>query len=336
MIKTVLLNAFPAGGKSEIRKFFKYLGPKECSASFKMGEFVQLDDYPYVDLMRKIDDGLARLGMARMFFELPDRGFVSDYDWGTLIHLVNEDYEDLMNKPPKPVVRSAARWLFERMDKARAKVGITRMIGDLPAKVVWALADILEERCSSFLEEKWAGIPATLEGKTVVIEFSRGGAHGMPFPLPGANGYEYTYKVLSPAILEHAAILYVSITPEMSRQKNVARGQEAPGNAAKSVGAQIMHSLNHCVPDHVMWNAYGCDDIEYLVGRSDRPNTIKVEVQGRAFYLPIAFFDNRKDLTTFCRGNAAEWPQPDKDALQAELTRSFSGLLEQYKRLHGI
>lgn len=82
--------------------------------------------------MRKIDDGLALLGMPRMFFELPDRGFVSEYDWGTLMHLINEDYDDLIHRPPRPHVASAARWLFERMDKARAKVGITRFIGDLP------------------------------------------------------------------------------------------------------------------------------------------------------------------------------------------------------------
>ncbi|KAH3761502.1 hypothetical protein Pelo_6673 [Pelomyxa schiedti] len=59
-IKTVLLNAFPAGGKSEIRKFFKFLGAEKCVTNFRLGEFVQLDDYPYVDIMRRVDEALNR------------------------------------------------------------------------------------------------------------------------------------------------------------------------------------------------------------------------------------------------------------------------------------
>lgn len=98
----------------------------------------------------------------------------------------------------------------------------------------------------------------------------------MKFPLPGGNGYNYSYKLLSPVILEGATILYVSVTPEMSRAKNVARGQESVGNKPRSIGAQIMHSLNHSVPEHVMWNAYGCDDVEWLVKTSDIPSTVKV------------------------------------------------------------
>ncbi|KAH3762301.1 hypothetical protein Pelo_5857 [Pelomyxa schiedti] len=335
-IKTVLLNAFPAGGKSEIRKFFKFLGAEKCVTNFRLGEFVQLDDYPYVDIMRRVDEALNRLGQQRMFFDLPDRGFITDHDWGTLTHLVNEDYEDLVNKPPKPTVASAARWMFERYDQARAKVGITRFFGDLSAKTAWALADLLEERCRSFLDAKWKDIPDTLEGKTVIIEFSRGGAHGITFPIKEPNGYQYTYSQLSPRILENAAILYVSVTAEMSRAKNKQRGAEAPGNVAASVGAQIMHSLNHSVPDHVMWNAYGCDDIEYLVRTSDIPSTVMVQTHGRKFYLPIAFFNNHEDLTTFCRGNAELWPEDAKARLNQELTRSFSGLLQQYQKLHGL
>eukprot|EP01105_Mastigella_eilhardi_P024352 TRINITY_DN6348_c0_g1_i1.p1 TRINITY_DN6348_c0_g1~~TRINITY_DN6348_c0_g1_i1.p1 ORF type:complete len:353 (+),score=130.16 TRINITY_DN6348_c0_g1_i1:39-1061(+) len=333
-IKTVLLNALPAGGKSEIRKFLKYLGKEKCCEKFLIGEFVQLDDYPYVDIMRKLDEALGRLGETRMFFELPDRGFQSDYDWATLMFLINEDYEDLVNKPIMPQGISAARWLFQRMDAARSKAGITRLISDLPARSVWHLEDLLETRCKSLMVEKFKGIPETLEGKTVVIEFSRGGAHGMPFPLPEPLGYEYNYAQLSPRILDGAAVLYVSITPEMSRNKNDARGREAVGDAPTSIGAQIMHSLNHSVPAHVMWNAYGCDDIAHLVKTSDVPSTVKISAHGKAYHLPIAFFDNTPDYTTFCRGAMNEWKTEDVTKLNNTLTEAFKGLVEQYKNLH--
>jgi hypothetical protein len=88
VIKTVLLNAFPAGGKSEIRKLLSV--ERDLSTKLMVGEQVQLDDYPYVKFMRDIDDALNALGMPRIFFDLPDRGFISDYEWGTITLLVSE------------------------------------------------------------------------------------------------------------------------------------------------------------------------------------------------------------------------------------------------------
>lgn len=179
----------------------------------------------------------------------------------------------------------------------------------------------------------------------------------MEFPLPAPLGYQYTYQLLSSEILANAAILYIHVTPEQSRTKNKERGMELPGNVASSIGAQIMHSLNHSVPEFVMWNAYGRDDIFDLVRECNIPNAIKasislfiicthtqksslrrIQIMRRmsVYYLPIAVFNNAdKDLTSFCRKNTAEWKEEEKAELHAELTRSFKGLLEQYMRLNG-
>eukprot|EP01106_Pelomyxa_sp_JSP_P013440 TRINITY_DN4016_c0_g1_i2.p2 TRINITY_DN4016_c0_g1~~TRINITY_DN4016_c0_g1_i2.p2 ORF type:complete len:158 (+),score=56.11 TRINITY_DN4016_c0_g1_i2:120-593(+) len=156
----------------------------------------------------------------------------------------------------------------------------------------------------------------------------------MMFPLPEPHGYQYSYAQLSPVILANAAVLYVAVTPAMSREKNTARGKEGVGTPAPSIGAQIMHSLNHCVPDHVMWNDYGTDDVAHLVATSDKPSTIKIVTGGKTFYLPIAFLDNTKDLTTFCRKDVKDWTPAEKEALHSALVSSFAGLVQQYQLLH--
>ena len=95
-LKTILLLALPASGKSEVRRFLASLSPEECRGDFHVGETLQLDDFPYVHLMRRIDDELVALGQTRVFFHSGDKPFIDTKDWGTLIHLLNEDYDDLL------------------------------------------------------------------------------------------------------------------------------------------------------------------------------------------------------------------------------------------------
>jgi len=40
---------------------------------------------------------------------------------------------------------------------------------------MWGLMDLMEGMAMSFFEEKYNSIPDSLEGKTVFIEFARGG-----------------------------------------------------------------------------------------------------------------------------------------------------------------
>jgi len=42
---------------------------------------------------------------------------------------------------------------------------------DLPSKVMWALQDMLEADCKSFFEEKFRGIPGSLEERSFSSSF---------------------------------------------------------------------------------------------------------------------------------------------------------------------
>ena len=71
--------ALPASGKSEVRKYLAGLSPERCRDEFHIGPTVQLDDFPYVHLMRRIDDELAAAGGGRLFFQSPEKPFQNPY-----------------------------------------------------------------------------------------------------------------------------------------------------------------------------------------------------------------------------------------------------------------
>ena len=56
LIDTLLLFSLPASGKSEVRRYLAHLTPQQCRDDFGLGPTAQLDDYPYVHLMHRIDD----------------------------------------------------------------------------------------------------------------------------------------------------------------------------------------------------------------------------------------------------------------------------------------
>jgi hypothetical protein len=301
-LETVLLLALPASGKSEVRRYLAHLSPEECRRDFHMGPTVQLDDFPYVHLMRRVDDELVSRGQKRAFFHAPDRPFQDARDWGTLIELVNEDYSDLLAKR-KQSVKSAAKWLFDRLDAASLKVGMPERMKDHGA-----IADALEKEARELLEEKEANYPDTLSDKTVVIEFARGGPDGSSLPLPPPLGYRHSLSLLSPEILKSASILYVWVTPEESRRKNQARTDpNDPGSI-----------LHHGVPLEVMLNDYGCDDMSWL----EKDGFVTVGARK----LPIARFDNRVDKTSFLREKKEHWKKEDVAAVHEGLRGALDKL----------
>jgi hypothetical protein len=314
-LDTVLLLALPASGKSEVRRYLAELSPKECSQDFHMGPTVQLDDFPYVHLMRRIDDELAAAGKPRVFFQAPDKPFQDTKDWGTLVQLINEDYDDLVaRKRRRP--KSAAVWLMERLDTAAAKCGLPRRLAALDEQARTDVARKLEDEAKKMLQEKHAGYPKSLAGKTLVIEFARGGPQGSSMPLPKEYGYRYSLAQLSPAILEKATILYVWVTPEESRRKNEARTDpNDPGSI-----------LHHGVPSAVMLGDYGCDDLDYLEGQAERPGTVTVAAHGRKFHLAVARFDNRVDKTSFIRNDKAAWKPAEVQAVHQGLKGALTKL----------
>jgi hypothetical protein len=315
ILRTVLLLALPASGKSEVRRYLHNLSPEQCRDDFHMGPTVQLDDFPYVHLMRRVDDVLASLGKPRVYFHAPDRPFKDARDWGTLIHLVNEDYADLVAKKIA-APSSAASLLFERLEAAGALAGVPSRLGGLDAATHRALADGLEAEAKAALAEKHAAYPDTLEGKTLVVEFARGGPDGSSMPLSAPLGYGYSLAQLSKPLLESAHILYVWVTPEESRRKNHARTDpNDPGSI-----------LHHGVPLEVMMNDYGCDDMTWLEEHARKPGTVTVAAHGATFDVPIARFDNRVDKTSFLRAPKPEWRKEDVAAVHAGLKGALDKL----------
>ena len=127
----VLLLALPASGKSEVRRFLANIEPQRLKKEFHIGANLQLDDFPYVHMMRRADDELVKLGKARLFFKAGDKPFINTNDWGTLIHLLNEDYRDLMAKKVIPS-SCAADMLMRRIDLAGEKANISPRLVKLP------------------------------------------------------------------------------------------------------------------------------------------------------------------------------------------------------------
>ena len=69
--------------------------------------------------------------------------------------------------------------------------------------------------------------------------------------------------------------------------------------------------------------------MQWLLDRSDRPDTVKIEKEGRVYYLPVGRFDNRVDRTTFVREDPAKWSPEDVAALRAGLKEAFDPLVNR-------
>lgn len=319
ILDTILLTALPASGKSEVRRFLAQQDADTVARDYHMGPTVQLDDYPYVHMMRRISQECVAMGTQPPYFESDAVPFRDGRDWGTLIELLNEDYRDLHARP-RLQVTSAAQWLFERLDAARGRVGAPAFLPGLDDEQRGSLVERLEQEARALLDEKIAGIPASLEGRTIVIEFARGGPAGSSMPLPAPYGYQYSLARLSDEILARASILYIWVTPEESRRKNDERAR--PGREGD---ASILH---HGVPEAVMMGDYGTDDMSWLIEQSDKTDRVRVEARGRHWTLPVARFDNRRDLTTFIRDDPESWAADDVEAIRAELQRALGTLAE--------
>jgi len=316
LIDVLLLLALPASGKSEVRRYLAQIAPERCHDDFHLGPTVQLDDYPYVHMMRRVSQELRKLGRDGVFFDSDELPMKEPLDWGMLIELLNEDFEDLVQRR-RAAPASASEWLLDRFDAARARVGAEPALGRLPADARAALVRALAKESSNLLRDKNAGIPESLDGRTVVIEFARGGPDGATLPLPAPLGYRYSLATLSDAILARAAILYVWVTPEESRRKNRERTDpNDPGSI-----------LHHGVPMAVMMGDYGCDDMAWLLEHSGRPDSVRVEARGREYLLPVARFDNRVDKTTFVRADREAWKAADVAALHAGLKEALDRLV---------
>ena len=323
LLDTILLFSLPASGKSEVRRYLASLTAEQCRQDFHMGPTLQLDDYPYVHLMHRIDDELEAQGLEYAYYHGPNRAFRDNWTWAVLIELLNEDHANLMGSRQVEVT-SAAQHLFDRLDAAHAKAGLAQPMGDLPHRRRVRMAEALEAECRAELDALNRQNAQDKTGRTLVIEAARGGAHGSAFPLCPPHGYGTAFQTLAPAILERASVLYVWVDPVESRRKNIERGRpDGQGSI-----------LHHSVPMEVMLGQYGCDDMAWLMEQSDRPGTIRVErtlQEGdryvtRNYHLPVARLDNRNDLTTFVREDQNLWKAEDVSAIHSGLKTAFDQL----------
>ena len=315
-IDTLLLLALPASGKSELRRYLADIDPEVAAADLHLGPTVQLDDYPYVHMMRRIAQELTSMGEDPVFFTDNVSSFTEPQDWGTLIQLLNEDYGLLGTQVTRP--ESAALWLFERLDRARRTVGAVPALGLLDCETRSRLAAALEDEAV----ELWATLADSVEswshGDTVVIEFARGGPDGAAMPLTPPCGYAYSLSQLSEEILGRSSILYVWVTSEESRRRNDERAR--PGRAGD---ASILH---HSVPEAVMLGDYGSDDLPWLIEEGGG-EAVPVETGGPPAQVPVAVFDNRSDHTSFLREDPERWPDAAVSALHSELRVAFDRLV---------
>ncbi|MBI2373488.1 MAG: hypothetical protein HYV07_05760 [Deltaproteobacteria bacterium] len=317
VLDLVLLLALPASGKSEVRRYLRHAPVDVQRNDFHIGPTLQLDDFPYVHLMRVIDDELHKVGRSRVFFEAPDRSFRDGRDWGTLVELVNEDHEDLVARR-RVEAPSAAYFCMDRLEAAALRVGIGPRLTALDPITRAELAMRIEHEAKGVLGEK-AVAPEKLAGHTIIAEFARGGPEGSPMPISAPFGYRYSLAKLSPAILEKASILFIWVTPEESRRKNAAR---ADPNDPGSI-------LHHSVPEYVMRHDYGSDDMDWLEAHGEKPGCVTVEAHGRKFHLPIARFDNRVDRTSFLREDPSKWAKDATQAVHDSLKGAFQKLAAQ-------
>jgi hypothetical protein len=323
LLDTILLFSLPASGKSEVRRYLASLTPDQCRDDFHMGPTLQLDDYPYVHLMHRIDEELKANGLDFVYYQGPNRPFRDNWTWAVLIELLNEDHANLM-ATRQTLVASAAQHLFDRLDAARARVGLSQLLGDIPHRIRVLMAESLEAECRAELDALNRQNAQDKTGRTLVIEAARGGANGSAFPLCPPHGYETAFQTLSPAILQKACVFYVWVDPAESRRKNIERGR-SDGQGS------ILH---HSVPMEVMLGQYGTDDMAWLLEQSDRPGTIRVErtlqeggrYTTKVYHLPVARFDNRGDLTTFVRENQKLWKPEDVNAIHGGLKAAFDQL----------
>ncbi len=308
LLDTVLLLALPASGKSEARTFMSSLSPEQCVEEFHMGPTVQLDDFPYVHLMRRVDEELYKLGQEGLFFWSPDRTFIDMIDWGTLIHLLNEDYANMRAGTPY-TTDDAGEWILDRLERARLAARGKPIISLMDAETRATVAAGIRDEAADTLKERADLCKEDLEGKTIVIEFARGGPQGSRMPIEAPCGYQYSLSQLSDDILSRSSILYIWVTPEESRRKNDERADpDDPGSI-----------LNHGVPMEVMLWEYGCDDMEHLIQTSPVEQHVCIIARGKQYNLKFTRFDNRNDLTTFVRTPRETWKEEDMKAIHEEL-----------------
>ncbi len=76
----IILNGRPGGGKSELIDFLKYTPAAERAATYHVGEFVELDDFPWLWDKFVEDDLWEEIGEKRLYSRKVPGGYVQTED----------------------------------------------------------------------------------------------------------------------------------------------------------------------------------------------------------------------------------------------------------------
>ncbi len=133
---------------------------------------------------------------------------------------------------------------------------------------VW---DLYLERINLEYRKKILRDPAYHDGRTVIIEFARGG--------PGAIAH--ALGCLHEEILRRAALVYIRVSYEESVRKNRRRARKGEEHSI----------LYHSLPDEKMEHYYRTNDWEEIAARD--PAYVRV----KDFSVPYAVFENEPEKT---------------------------------------
>lgn len=101
----IILNGRPAAGKSEVIDYLKRVPVDERIERFHIGEFVEIDDFPFLWEDFEDDDLLEEMGLPRLIsnrtFEYEDKtyeGYVfkEKWYWNFLIRKINHHYQKML------------------------------------------------------------------------------------------------------------------------------------------------------------------------------------------------------------------------------------------------
>lgn len=328
IIRVLFLLAFPASGKSEIRAYMAHLTDEE-RAELGLGRLVQLDDYPYVALTRMIDRELADMKFPPAFYQGDQDPFLDKRFWLVLNQLVANDYADLVAEKFAEESGSAAEYFLDRIAKAAKQVGVESQFishrssyrRDLcSGGYVNDILRTIEPEARKMLDERMKNASGPLDGATIVVEFSRGGREDARFPLE--FGYEAALAMMPHDMLVGSAILYVDVTPEESRRKNMER-------AVKIVSDDgLTSTFSHCVPPNVMEDDYGKDDIGWMNGEDD--DRARIYTRGLVYVIPVGTFHNMPDVTSPLRATPATWTREIVDSVREGMDDAMAVIRSAY------
>jgi len=105
----IILNGRPAAGKSEVIDYLKKIPVQERINRFHVGEFVEIDDFPFLWEQFEDDDILEKMGLPRLISKTefqyqgkthPGYVFKEKWYWNFLIEKINFHYQKLLRDKP--------------------------------------------------------------------------------------------------------------------------------------------------------------------------------------------------------------------------------------------